>query len=328
MAVSTAVVVVGYNSKRWLGPCLAALNCVGSGLLIIYVDNASEDDSVSFVRQFVSVNIVQNESNLGFGVGCNLGAECARRLGAGVVIFLNPDVLADPTTLILLAEDVATDASLGAVGPLQLEYHDFNGRKCYNAWTRRAIVANHLMPIRHRTMDPLNEQEFSEWLDSDSNSHVEVKYVNGATFAIRLDLFEKIGGFDSAYFLFFEEVDLCRRLHWLGYRTLLRKDALVRHAWGGHQQEYRRAMWIRSKYVFIVTDAERPLLQAIWLLLVEAGLDLREFGVRAIPTIGRAITSLASDNRVIRASRRRNRGMVRLAAQRMTHPTVDARTSN
>jgi GT2 family glycosyltransferase len=247
-----AVVVVGYNSGAWLGRCFSSLLAVdANSVLSIYVDNDSHDNSVAIASQFPTVQVVRSPRNVGFGAGCNLGAEAARNRGVDYLFFLNPDTRASTEAVLASVDFLHRNGSFGAVGPLQIEYG--KSKVSYNRWVRRAVLCLATYPPDHHRVSPLSNQALlrSRILDRDT---IEVCYVQGAAFAIPAELFHRIGGFDSRYFLFFEEVDLCRKMHWLGYTTALLPRLTVEHGWGGHGSGSRLRHWLRSKYMFILTD--------------------------------------------------------------------------
>lgn len=104
-----------------------------------------------------------------------------------------------------------------------------------------------------------------------------VYYVQGSAFFARLDLFRDIGYFDEIYHAFFEEVDLCRRALWRGYKLGLVTSLRLSHASRGaaNRSRYRIYYRIRNKYLFILTDPDLGH-QASWIVLRLIGADLRQ----------------------------------------------------
>jgi GT2 family glycosyltransferase len=312
--LTIAVIVVGHNSERWLASCFAGFRDAGEEMKLIYVDNASSDGSVGVVESLGNVVIIRNARNLGFGEACNVGARFASVRGARVLFFLNPDTRATAELVTRCATAAVSDDSIGMVGPLQIEYGSRDSPR-FNTWTRRAVRCADVYPSEHFRVKPFGEADFAEWL-ADQLSDVEVWYVNGGAFAIRSEVFEACGGFDPAYFLFFEEVDLARRARWLGFRAAMLPDAIVEHAWGGHESGIRLREWTRSKYQFVLTDASLPsssrLKKIVCHLARDAVMSLRG-EASAIGAIA-ALTCLGCPRSAVRRSRNSCRQRDRRAA--------------
>jgi GT2 family glycosyltransferase len=281
MNATVAVIIVGYNSEAWLEQCLAKITGTNwesdRQSVIIYIDNASSDDSVSVVSKFSNVTIVECQHNMGFGVACNIGAEIASSLNSDVLCFLNPDVLVAEDTLLRLADVVRQNERLGAVGPLQRSVNNDGSTGSFNEWTRRTPRAAEVSPIKHAELNSLTCNEFDLWLQT-APPFLDVQYANGACLAIRTELFERLGGFNPAYFLFYEEVDLCRRIRHAGYRVVMVTYESVAHVWGGHSAGVRLRLWLRSRYFYVWTDPYSSLTKATLSLFRTAALDARRGG--------------------------------------------------
>ncbi len=305
---SIAVVVVGCNSARWLPECLRGLSDNGAqGVCLIYVDNASEDDSVSVARTFGDVHVIRHGTNRGFGHACNAGARFARVVGADVIVFLNPDTRASVATIMACGEYLRKHESVGVVGPLQVEYGSGEERPNFNVWTRRAVRCEGVYPLDHHKSTPLSAREFDERRRTQSEL-IDVWYVNGGAMAMREEVFRACGGFDTGYFLFFEDVDMCRKVRWLGYRVGLHPGLLVEHAWGGHDEGDRRRAWMTSKYHFLLSDPSLKATARLSLvgaeLLKDVGVSLRGPAMRRDALL--VLASLLHGRTAIRASRQGN----------------------
>jgi N-acetylglucosaminyl-diphospho-decaprenol L-rhamnosyltransferase len=267
---SVAVVVVGHNSARWLETCLTAL--FRSSAVVIYVDCGSHDASVETVVGLGCQHVIQVR-NGGYGFGCNRGAERALELEASYIVFLNPDVVVSPATVGRLAQRLASNRSIGALGPLQVEYGEETSSE-YNRWTRRAPFAAQVEATEHHQVAPMEQAAFHDWISFRHGELISVRYVNGACIAMRLQYFFDAGGFDQGFFLFFEEVDLCRRLASKDLKILLDPTLTVGHAWGGHETIHRFRHWHASKYRFIFTDVNVKVQTCLHRVLVEFANDM------------------------------------------------------
>lgn len=207
------VVVVTWNSASTLEACLRS---IPAGIPVVVVDNHSADDTLEVAAAARSeVRIVPLERNLGFGTACNVGA---RHLGTCDVLLLNPDAMLEPGALEHLAEALTRDERLGAVGPLitdpegRLELSWGMDPTLLSEWRRRQEHAN--LPSR----ESLNPSD--------------VDWVTGACCLVRRSAWDAIGGFDEGYFLYFEDLDLCRRLREHGFGVRFEPGAVARHVRG------------------------------------------------------------------------------------------------
>jgi hypothetical protein len=227
----------------------------GSG--IVLVENDSPDDSATILRQGLaaapwaaSVRLVPSGRNGGFGFGNNVGI----RLGLGqdpppdLFYFLNPDAVPDPGVVDELVAAFRDRPEVGIVGS---EIRSFDGR-----WEPGAF--------RFPTVQSEVESAacfflVSRWLGgsrvalSPADGPVSVDWVTGSSMAVRREVFDAIGLFDEAFFLYFEEVDLCRRAKGAGFEVLHLPAAKVLHKQGastgvGDHRRRMPAYWFESRW--------------------------------------------------------------------------------
>jgi len=202
--VRSSVVIVNWNAGDALTACVASLaDDARAGCEVVVVDNASEDGSAAAAAATAPwLRVVDAGSNLGFAAGANLGAA---HVAGDVMVFLNPDARVLPgalATLVgaLVAAPRAGIAGGGLVAP--------DGR-----WQPGAARFH---PLGHLVLDTTVGRLPARWRQL---PHV-VDWVYGTFMAVRADLFRQLGGFDAAYFLYGEDMDLCARAARLGARTL------------------------------------------------------------------------------------------------------------
>lgn len=226
-----SAIVVTYNSGESIGPCLEALT--REDCEIVVVDNASADDSVRRVEEFVAwhpVRLIANEQNLGFGAAVNQGA---REAEGDVLLILNPDAIAEPGAVAAILTCMQTTQAAGVGGALlQSDGQPARGfafRRLPTLWALvfEATLVNQLWPG-----NPVNRRY--RCLDADYSRQQEVEQPAGACLAITHTMWDKLAGFDEQFFpVWFEDVDLCKRLHDAGGRVLYCPDARFRHL-GAH----------------------------------------------------------------------------------------------
>ena len=214
------VVVVAYRSAGTIVECLAALPLQRLRDVVV-VDNDSPDDSAS--RAAAAGARVVRQPNLGFGAGCNRGV---RELDARVqlVLFLNPDAVLEEEHLVRLVAYLRDNQGCAVVGPRVMS----GGRPTFSAG-RLATLATELRPLLPA---PLSRLGPVRRLPPDHAVTGPVGYVEGACFLVRREVLTQVGGFDENYFLYFEELDLSRRLAASGWEVHLCAEAEVEHAMG------------------------------------------------------------------------------------------------
>ncbi|MCB9202270.1 MAG: glycosyltransferase family 2 protein [Flavobacteriales bacterium] len=218
MKIKLSIVIVNYNGKKYLKPCIESIhnNCLGLLYEIIVVDNASTDGSIKYLKkEFPEVVLLENYENIGFGKANNLGVQASKY---DTILLLNNDtILIDKLSnklLNLLNQDI-----VGCVGVKMLD-----SKKNY-------LVATGYFPsfCRLVKLSFLNKN-----LKNEKNT-VGVDWVSGSFMLLKKNIFNKIKGFDSDYFMYVEDVDLCMKIHKLGLQCLYFPDVKYIHFVGYDQ---------------------------------------------------------------------------------------------
>jgi N-acetylglucosaminyl-diphospho-decaprenol L-rhamnosyltransferase len=218
------VVVVSFNSRERLHTCVAPL----AGLAdvdVIVVDNASSDDSLEVVRD-LAIRTIQLDDNGGFGHGCNVGWHEGQ---GDLVLFLNPDAEMDEQALKALARTF-DDPQVGAAAPRIIHEDgslDFSQRRFPRL---RSTYAQALFLHRVFPSAPWTDELVREPVAYESAGAPD--WVSGACVMVRRDVLEEIGGFDEGFFLYCEDIDLCRRISGAGHTLMYTPEATVRHVGG------------------------------------------------------------------------------------------------
>ncbi|WP_407075158.1 MULTISPECIES: glycosyltransferase family 2 protein [Lysobacteraceae] len=216
-----AAVVVAHESGSTLDDCLQRLRDAEDVGQIRIVDNGSRDDTLSIMQRHAAadprVRFVANPDNPGFGVACNQGAaECDRAW----VAFVNPDCLVAPDTLRRMreaAEDLGGAALVGADQVDELGTRDAAARRADPDFA--AMLRD---PQRAKLGVAMDPDEPLQRVDA----------ISGALMLLPRALFERLDGFDPAYRLHAEDLDLCRRARQLGATVAVANDVQVVHLRG------------------------------------------------------------------------------------------------
>jgi N-acetylglucosaminyl-diphospho-decaprenol L-rhamnosyltransferase len=225
------VVVVSYNSARTLPGCLMPLAGEPS-LGVVVVDNASCDESVG-VAESLSVPVIALPTNRGFAGGCNVGWRAGQ---ARDVLFLNPDASMTPDGVLRLAtarERLAAGAIAPRVvdpaGELEWSLRRFpTVRSIYG----QAFFAHRLFPKARWVDEVIRDQPQYE-------REAPCDWASGACLLVRRNLLEQLDGFDDGFFLYREDVDLCRRLWDAGSSVMYTPSVTCTHAGGASAPRWR-----------------------------------------------------------------------------------------
>lgn len=220
---SLSIVILNWNGKHFLEKFLPSVISNSGNAEIIVADNASTDDSVSFVQiNYPSVRIIQNSKNGGFAQGYN---DALKHVSSGLYLLLNSDIEVTPGWLEPLLE-VMKDPQVAGCQPKVLAYDERT--RFEHAGAAGGFLDKNYFPFcRGRIFDQFEKDE------GQYDGTTEVFWATGAALLIRSNLFHEAGGFDAAFFAHMEEIDLCWRIKKKGYRFLAVPRSVIYHVGGG-----------------------------------------------------------------------------------------------
>lgn len=256
------VAVVSFNTRELLQRCLRSIVAARPCELVV-VDNGSTDGSVELVRdEFPGVRLIVNERNVGYGAAANQALASA---GASAVLLLNSDTVLAPTALSALEAYLAAHPRAAVVGPRLANADGSLQRSTYPFPSAGdALLGESGLHLLVRRVPVLRERVLRTWRHDDARP---VPWVLGAALAIRREPFEAVGGFDEAYFMYGEEVDLCRRLREAGFETHFAPVTTVLHLGGASTavpgQDMRRELLLSERRYMLRHESRR----AAWRLL-------------------------------------------------------------
>jgi GT2 family glycosyltransferase len=212
-------VIVNYRSEKYLEKCLDSLH--GSNIsfeyevIVVHNDN-NEAPKINHER----VSVLDCKNNLGYAKANNLGAKIAK---GEIICFLNPDTLiaTDQRTWQQLLETFENE-DIAAIGPKLLIDFKNQTPQPWSAGkiiTPTSIILNNLGLISSKKV----------W---ESSLPVNADWVSGASLFVRKPIFEKLEGFDENFFMYFEDVDLCKRILQLDKKVLYYPQLAIFHHGG------------------------------------------------------------------------------------------------
>jgi N-acetylglucosaminyl-diphospho-decaprenol L-rhamnosyltransferase len=218
-----SAVIVSYNVRDLLLRCIASLKADGVHDIVV-VDNASRDGSADAVRASEpEVTVLALTTNVGFAAGVNRGVA---RTSAPYVLIVNPDVVVEPGSTKALVDALERDEQLGIVGP-RIETAEGEVYPSARAFPNLVDAAGHAFLHFVWPSNPFSRRY--RMLDWDRGTARDVDWVAGTHVLVRRTAWDAVGGFDEAYFMYMEDVDLCWRLRRAGWRTGYEPAARVSH---------------------------------------------------------------------------------------------------
>jgi N-acetylglucosaminyl-diphospho-decaprenol L-rhamnosyltransferase len=229
------VIVVLYNSSAVLGRLLDSVRHAADrhSAEVVVVDNASDDrDASRRISMEHGARFVQLERNLGYGAGANAAFRQLEQPGENLLI-CNADLEFDAGAIDELVEYASRHSGIGSVGPAILNSDGSVYPSARRSPSLRVGIGHALLgdiAPRNRWSQKYREES------APSSEPREADWLSGACVLIPVERFERIGGFDEGYFMYFEDVDLGDRLRTAGWRNVYVPAARVTHL-GGHSTQ-------------------------------------------------------------------------------------------
>lgn len=256
-----AAVIINWNGGDRLTTCIASLEMQPRPPAeIAVVDNGSVDGSAERAAVQTSASVINAGANLGFAGGANAGAA---RTTSPLILFLNPDVDVERGALELLVARLDDDLNVAVVGPAVLNSD--------------GSLQNLGLDI-DRTGHPTRARSPSQPF-----------FVSGCALLVRRSIFEELGGFDTSYFMFAEDLDFCWRTQLIGRRIEVIPKARVFHEGGasmpggyvvdGQLKTSARRLYLRERNTLAAVVTNYGLSRAIVVSMVRIGLGVVEAAI-------------------------------------------------
>jgi N-acetylglucosaminyl-diphospho-decaprenol L-rhamnosyltransferase len=254
--VSVSVVIVTFHNEREIEGCVKSVLAQPEARQVIVVDNASQDGTPALLARLAAaeprLELLLGTENLGFGRAANLGLV---RASGSRLLLLNPDAELLPGALAALEKGFAEHPEAGVLG---LKVYDWDGRSVQlscRAFPGHSTALFHRYSLLTRLWPKNRFSARYLATDFDHGQVASFDWVSGCAMALRREALERTGGFDERFFMFSEDVDLCKRARAEGFEVLYLPSAAVRHRIGGSSaaapelvvRERHRSMWLYYK---------------------------------------------------------------------------------
>ena len=238
-----AIIIVNYNGRKYLKDCLTsllALDYPQDLFQIIFVDNASTDDSLAYVKSsFPQVKIITSQENLGFAAGNNLAMEKVLAQNFDYLLLINQDTVSQPDFLNKLVKVAEGDKKIAAVQPrlmLHPEKDKINSLGNAIHYLGFGFSLGGYQPFKG-DLKPL-----------------EVAYASGAALLIKSEVLKQIALFDPDFFMYHEDLDLGWRMRMAGYKIMVVPDAVVYHKYEFSRSIRKYYYMERNRYICILEN--------------------------------------------------------------------------
>jgi GT2 family glycosyltransferase len=221
--------IVTYNNEKTIERCIKSLlKVLPKDSEIIVFDNASADQTLNKLKNIGNrINLIESKNNLGYGKGNNLAAKSAK---CEYIFILNPDTEIKAVDFHKIIEFYESDPKIGLIAPrlmLLTGKVQASVKKMPSVW---GAFKEYILGIKY---------SYSEYYPS-GVTPIEVEAAYGAALLIKKSLFEKVGGFDEKYFLYYEDIDLCRKLKKIGKKIFYFPNVEIIHLVGGSKSNQNR----------------------------------------------------------------------------------------
>lgn len=259
-----SIIIVNYNGGTMIMDAIRSVYATKGdlGIQLIVVDNGSSDGSVDAIRkQFgKEIEIVEMKYNAGFAAANNAGL---REAQGEYILFLNPDTIVLEGALQTMVQYLNEHPQVGACGA---NLYDRDMRPQFSYWMLlpgvrmewNGLFSNYFLRCRYQ-----GSQEHNY-----TDQPINVAYIMGADLMARQSVIEQVGPMDEDFFLFYEETELCYRIHKAGYEIVNIPQARIIHLEGQtiDKMHIRLEQMMRSRSIYLrkcCSTGERHLANSI-----------------------------------------------------------------
>lgn len=218
MSPSVYIIILNWNGKELTLDCLKSLSKVQyDNYKILVVDNGSIDGSVKAIaKQYPKVEILPLESNLGYASGNNAGFEYIKKTNSNFIIFLNNDTIVAPNFIEPLVKSLNVDSAIGQTVPKIYYANHIN-----KIWYAGGKVNLWIGAVFHEGIRKSDAELYQQSKITD--------YATGCCFCMRTADYAELGGFDTSFPMYGEDVDLSLRIGETGKKVMFVPESNIWH---------------------------------------------------------------------------------------------------
>lgn len=247
-------IIIHFDSLQDTNTCLQSLSKVEKNnfeIKVILINNGSEKEG-QFQKRGLNLEIITPSQNIGFAQGNNVGIKTALKEGAHFIFLLNNDTEVNSKIFINLLKEATEKKEEGIFGPKiyfapGYEYHFMRYKDSERGkvlWYAGGKVDWKNLSVSHRGIDEIDMGQYDKTEQTD--------FVSGCAMFIKRKVLEKIGPFDSKFFLYFEDLDFCYRAKKAGFPIFYIPKAFLWHRNKGVKQSTLQDYYFtRNKLLFV-----------------------------------------------------------------------------
>ena len=251
--ICLSIIVVNFETPDYTLECVRSIyhNKPHCAFEVIVIDNGSKDQSLEHLRKELPQAVcIETGANLGFSRANNLGINNAQ---GNFILLLNSDTKILDNSLDKMLEYLIANPHVGAVGPRQLHG---NGKLQLSWGNFPTFISEAFRKVLHYRLS-INDLKIRDYLEEKYAGSTDVDWVSGSCLLARKDALQQAGLLDGRFFMYFEDIDLCRRMKDAGWRVHYNSDITIVHYGGVSAKrnlmrvlvEYRRSqIYFTRKY--------------------------------------------------------------------------------
>lgn len=264
--MNLAIVILNWNGKKLLQDFLPSVVTCSPEASIYVADNASTDDSISYLKtQYPDINIIKNKENGGYAKGYN---DALKHVNADIFCLLNNDVEVTENWLLPIISEFKNNPNTAIIQPKIKDYK--NKTHFEYAGAAGGFIDKYGYPYcRGRIFDTIEEDK------NQYNDTTTIFWASGACLFIKRDVFNELEGFDDMFFAHMEEIDLCWRAFNLGYTTKYVGKSTIYHLGGATLQNTnpkKTYLNFRNSLFMLTKNIKKSLFSLIFTRLVLDGI--------------------------------------------------------
>ncbi len=226
--IDLSIIIVNYNVREFLLNLLDSIQKATKNINteIIVVDNNSDDNSIESVNaKFPQVITIQNKSNVGFGRANNQGLDICK---GKYILLINPDTLVKENTFEEIIKFLKNNPEVGMTGCRVLNPDGTLQLACRRSFPTPWVSLTKVMGLSK--LFP-NNKWFAKYNLTylDEHKSYEVDAISGSFMMLTRKCYEKVGGFDSDFFMYGEDLDLCYRVQKNGFKVYFLSETEIIH---------------------------------------------------------------------------------------------------
>ena len=240
-----SIIIVNWNTRQLLDGCLASIygETKNINFEIFVVDNASSDGSAEMIKEkYPAINLIINKKNCGFAAANN---QAIKEAQGKYILILNSDTIILDGALNKLLDVLRSRPEVGILGAKTL-----NKDRTIQKTARRdpTLLTQLFLPSKIKKLFQ-NWRPFKEYYfdDFDYEKETFVPQLQGSFLLVKKEVFDKIGPFDEKFFIWFEEVDLCKRAKAAGWQVWYTAEAEIIHHGG---QSFKQQLTFKKQLQF------------------------------------------------------------------------------